>query len=311
VTEGRALAGRTILITGADGMLGRAFQEALVRSVPECRVVALDRRTLDVTDRAAVLRQAAVRPDVIVHCAANVNADDCERHPDACRAVQVGGTEHVAELALGAGARVFYPQSVFIFDGGELPVTERTTPAPRSTYGRCKLEAERILIDRVPGTLVVRMAGFFGGDDKDKNFVGKLGRELTDAIASGRDHYAVGERVWQPTYTLDLAMNSLLLLALGRTGIYHMGAQGEATFFDVAAAYAEALGLASRIAIVKAPGERPDPGQTAFRPIRMVTATERLDCEGLNRQRHWRSALDEYLARPYFARFRLSAPTMG
>jgi hypothetical protein len=36
--------------------------------------------------------------------------------------------------------------------------------------------------------------------------------------------------------------------------------------------------------------------------MRMVTATERLDREGLNRQRHWRGALDEYLRRPYFAR---------
>jgi hypothetical protein len=32
----------------------------------------------------------------------------------------------------------------------------------------------------------------------------------------------------------------------------------------------------------------------------MITANHRLKAEGLDRQRHWREALVEYLSRPFF-----------
>ena len=41
MTELESLSGLTFLITGADGMLGRAFQEALRALVPQARVIAL------------------------------------------------------------------------------------------------------------------------------------------------------------------------------------------------------------------------------------------------------------------------------
>ncbi|MGH6894028.1 MAG: sugar nucleotide-binding protein, partial [Dongiaceae bacterium] len=178
-------------------------------------------------------------------------------------------------------------------------------------YGRFKLEAEQRMLDLVPDALVVRMAGFFGGDDKDKNFVGQFTRRLADGLAEGISRIEAGDRVWQPTYTIDVARNALLLLALGKTGVYHMGALGEATFHDVAAACVEFLGLTSLMAIVPAPASVFATRELARRPVRMVTAMERLDREGLNRQRHWRVALREYLGRPYFARLFHGARVAG
>lgn len=289
----------TVLVTGADGMLGRAFREVMATIAPRSPVVALDHRALDVTDRAAVLAQAVHQPRWILHCAAHVDADACERHPAGCEQVQVGGTRHVIELARACGAQIVYPQSVFIFDGRELPVTEETTPTPPFAYGRYKLEAERLLLAEPTAPLIVRMAGFFGGDDKDKNFVGKFARQLRTMLQHGERRCIVGARVWQPTYTIDLARNTLLLVAMRRSGLYHMGAKGEASFFDVAVAMVQLLGLADRIEVCAGDPEV-EAREPATRPRRMVTATRRLDREGLNRQRHWHEALAEYLARPSF-----------
>ncbi|MGH9001000.1 MAG: SDR family oxidoreductase, partial [Acidimicrobiia bacterium] len=57
-----ALAGRRIAVTGATGFLGTALIERLLRSVPECQVVALIRPTLRVgaTER---LRRDVLRND--------------------------------------------------------------------------------------------------------------------------------------------------------------------------------------------------------------------------------------------------------
>jgi dTDP-4-dehydrorhamnose reductase len=308
--ELRNLAGRNVLITGAGGMLGLAFREILEHAVADCRVIACDRQALDVTRRSAVLAMAKWRPDVILHCAANVNADHCERNPTECRAVQVGGTENIIALAHCTGARVVYPQSVFIFDGRELPVTEQTVPRPMSVYGRYKLEAESRLMEACPNTLVVRMAGFFGGGRRDKNFVGSFTRALFEQLARGERRCRVGTRLWQPTYTRDLAANTLLLVARGGAGVYHMGANGEASFYDVARACVEELGLGDLVEIAASPRSEVASTEIAPRPQRIVTANQRLRQEGVDRQRPWRDALREYMALPYF-RDRAAAALLG
>lgn len=298
------LRARRILITGADGMLGRAFVEALAPLGDTVRVHPLPRERLDVTDQRAVESCAALEPDIILHCAGLVIADQCEREPALAHSVHVDGTRNVARLARATGARLFFPQSFLVFDGREEVAGEDTEPRPRHVYGEVKLAAERVALETAPGALVVRLAGFFGGDEKDKNFVGQLARTLDRLLAEGVTSYAVGDRVWQPTYTLDLARNILLLLAHRREGIYHMSCRGEASFFDVAAACVRSLGLESRIDIVPVASREFDARELARRPHRLVLGTARLDRERLNRQRPWREALDEYLAREWFDRLR-------
>jgi dTDP-4-dehydrorhamnose reductase len=307
IADLRALRMSRVLITGADGMLGRAFGETLQRCSPGTRVFAYAHELLDVTDHEQVMRLASESPDLIIHCAGLSNADQCERDPTLAHQVHVQGTRNVIALARQVSARVFYPQSVFIFDGSELPVCETTRPRPPFVYGRVKHRAELDILADVPDSLVVRMAGFFGGDAKDKNFVGSFTRTLERMLANGETTVAVGERAWQPTYTLDLASNTLLLLSRGCSGVYHMGGEGEATFFDVAQACVHELGLTKRISVHVAPAAAFSENEPARRPMRMVTRNDRLRAEGLDRQRPWSVALREYLQRPYFDRLRVAA----
>lgn len=307
--ESQLLVNRRVFITGGEGMLGSAFREALALFYPTCTVIAPSRTELDVTDENAVLHYVDAQPELILHCAGMSLADRCEREPELARRVNVDGTKHVGKLALATGARVFYPQSVFIFDGMDIPVSEETLPAPHIHYGRTKLEAERYLLSTVPRTLVVRMAGFFGGESRDKNFVGQFVRHVESMVRDGVSTYEVGDRLWQPTYTHDLARNTLLLLARDCDGVYHMGALGSATFAEVAEACLAELNLDSLIRILRCPSERVSGHEAARRPWRMITANARLDREGLNRQRPWRQALAEYLARPYFDGIRRSHPS--
>ncbi|MBT3766072.1 MAG: NAD(P)-dependent oxidoreductase [Rhodospirillaceae bacterium] len=291
--------GKTILITGANGMLGRGFQEAL-SDAPECRILALGREELDITERENVIGFATENPDIIIHCAAFVNAEGCEENPELCRAVQVEGTRNIADLAAKTGAKVLYPQSFLIFDGKTNPIAEDTPPAPQSVYGHCKLEAEEIIRAECSDAIVVRMAGFFGGEEKDKNFVGKFVHHLHHLIESGTKTFDVGDRVWQPTYTLDLARNCVALLAANKSGLYTMACHGEASFYKLAAACVEELGLSDRITINQVSAERFNTQEKARRPDRAIMLNNRLDTEGLDLQRPWRDALKDYLDRPYF-----------
>lgn len=295
------LRSRRVLITGSGGMLGRAFVQALEESgQPEGQIRALARSELDVTDPTQVLSQVPWRPQIIVHCGANVNADACERDPLECRRVQVQGAELIARLANETGATVLYPQSFLIFDGAVEPIDEHTEPNPLSAYGRYKLEAEQLLRDRVSRVLVVRMGGFFGGDAADKNFVGRFVPHFCRMVAEGERHLEVGDRVWQPTYTLDLARNCLTLLNADADGVYNMASLGLASFAELARACVSELGLTDRFEVREVSAARFAAREAAKRPHRAVLSNARLVREGLEQQRPWRDALREYLSRAYF-----------
>lgn len=285
-----------VLITGAGGMLGSAFAAHLSQKGHSVR--ALDHASLDVTNRSAVLQEEKQKPEWIIHCAGIVNADFCEENRDACFENHISGTKNIVELAKITGAKLFYPQSFLIFDGKENPIMEETTPHPLSVYGEVKWEAEQIVCKELPDALVVRMGGFFGGCERDKNFVGKFALLLKKSIDDGVKQIPVGDRIWQPTYTKDLVENCALLLENKKSDVYHMASHGEASFFDVATAMVEILGIETEISITKVPARTYK--EIAKRPQRAVMENKRLKEEGLDNMREWKETLKEYLSEEYF-----------
>ena len=295
-----ALANKRVLITGADGMLGRAFQAVLASAYPSTVVLARTRQQLDVTLRDQVLAERVHQIDAIIHCAADVNADRCEAMPEQCRTIQVDGTQNVIDLAKACNATMFYPQSFLIYGESTADVDENTPPDPKSTYARCKLEAERLLASSGVRSLVVRMGGFFGGEERDKNFVGKFTRKIQALMHEGVDTYGVGTRVWQPTFTEDLARNSLLLMDSAQSGVWCMSCEGHASFHELACHCIRVLKLDRRMKIAPIDAHAVETPDTAYRPNRVIMSSSKLKQAGLYTQRPWQDAVAEYLSRPWF-----------
>ncbi len=295
-----------ILVTGAGGMLGSAIAE-IAATNPHFVPYALPHADLDVRDEAAVMRLVArVADGWIVHCAAMVDVKRCAADPAAARAVIVDGTRNIAALARASGARLVFPQSFLIYGGGDGLIEEATPPDPLSLYGALKLEAETVALETVENPLVIRMAGFFGGGPLDKNFVGRIIPAMHRAMLGGDATFPVGDRVWQPTWTQDLAENALHLMHLNADGCYQMASHGEATFHEVAAEIASALGWSGRlrvepVASALVANEETGPER---RPDRAVMACERLRREGRDLQRDWRATLGAYLTHPHFDQYR-------
>lgn len=130
-----ALAGKRILITGAEGSIGSAVA-AILGDVAE--VTATDKHSgdpaLDVrveSDVAAVLRE--VSPEIVFHLAAAKSAPEGERDPMSALEVNVLGTRNVLAHA-PTGSHV---------------VTASTCKAcePETAYGASKLVAERVTLN--------------------------------------------------------------------------------------------------------------------------------------------------------------------
>lgn len=294
------LKSQSFLITGGDGNLASAFAKAIVAHVPNSLICNPGKAELDVSNVDSFRLFEDFNPDIVIHCAAKVDADFCETNPLAAQKIIVDGTKNVIDFANSKGAKLFYPQSFLIFDGSQNPTNEATEPNPLSVYGEMKFASEQIILS-LDNPLIVRMGGFYGSESKDKNFVGKIHEHFRSIIQNGGGEIEVGNREWQPTYTKDLAENTLALLGSQKSGIFNMACLDSASFYDIALAMTELLEITELVRILPAPDKDDKKHDLAQRPRTVFMNNERLNQEGLNMQREWRVALAEYLQAPYFA----------
>lgn len=168
-----------ILVTGAQGFIGRALTARLLReghavhaavrniaeakrafaafaafaalnnSPVEARCSALRLSVVALEDEEALRAAAAeFKPEVCVHLAGRSAVREAVREPELYARVNVGGTTAVLEAARRAGCRrVVFPSTVMVY-GADAPTPYREdTPgqAPASPYGASKLAAEVFL----------------------------------------------------------------------------------------------------------------------------------------------------------------------
>jgi dTDP-4-dehydrorhamnose reductase len=293
------------LVTGGKGMLGGDFARE-ISGFSGLTVNAPGKDELDVRDAAAMAAAAPQAADGwLVHCAAMVHVEGCARDPDAARAIIVDGTVNAIAAAKAAGARMYYPQSFLTYDGAVNPIPEDEEQRPLALYGELKLEAQRRIEDTFgDDALIVKMAGFFGGEKADKNFVGRIIPAMHAAIGRGETVFSVGDRVWQPTWTRDLAFNSLHLMLAGRSGQYQMACHGSASFAALAQEIVLALDWADRLEVQPVDAASVSGNELGRRPDCAVLSCTRLQAEHLDLQRDWQATLHAYLRHPFFDRYR-------
>ena len=226
-----------MLITGAGGQLGRALAEEFASD----GVVAVTREEWDVT----LPPPAGLEPgSLVLHAAAWTDVDGAEDDPQGAAAVNVGGTANVAAL----GVPLVYYSTDYVFDGRKRePYLESDSPNPQSAYGRSKLHGEAAAGEQA---WIVRSSWLFG--PTGHNFVRTMLR-----LAAERDEVAVvDDQRGSPTYVGHLAAATRQVVQLPY-GVYHVAAEGEATWADFAEAIFEEAGLDTRVRRIATSGARP------------------------------------------------------
>jgi len=261
--------GRSVLVTGADGQLGRALVEAFAAD----EVVALTHGDWDVS----VPPPAGLGPaDLVLHAAAWTDVDGAEDDPQGAAAVNVGGTKHVSEL----GPLVYYSTD-YVFDGQKRrPYVESDGPNPLSAYGRSKAYGEAAAGDQA---WIVRSSWLFG--PTGHNFLQTMLR-----LGAERDEVSVvDDQVGCPTYVGHLAAATREIVELPH-GIWHLAADGECTWAEFAQAIFEEAKLECRVVSITTA----ELGRPAARPAYSVLRSEKPETPRLP---HWREGLRECLAR--------------
>jgi dTDP-4-dehydrorhamnose reductase len=290
-----------VLVTGADGQLGRDLLDCLAGVVPvggrRCsllapegplegltyEVLATDIGTMRVDDRDAVQAQfRAFRPDVVLHGGALTAVDACETEVDLAYAVNAMGTRNVAEAAAAVGAHLLYVSTDYVFDGtAARPYREWDAPNPQSVYGASKLAGER---ECRPGSTIVRTSWVCGAHGANM-----VKTALRLAQGEGPLRF-VDDQHGSPTFTADLAAAIVTLGTDRRPGIFHVTNSGATTWWGFVRATLEAAGADPGRVHPIATAEL-DPPRPAPRPANSVLDNMALRLSGLPLLPDWQDGL--------------------
>lgn len=227
-----------ILVTGADGQLGKDLVPRIIRTWQTgVEVIAFDRAGLDVIDaKAVVMAVGSLKPDVIINCAAYTKVDLAEKERDKAFSVNRDGPANLADAALMTGAYLIHISTDFVFDGKKSsPYNEDDATAPLSVYGESKLSGEIEIARRMSEYAIIRTSWLYGVSGS--NFVKTILR-----LASERDGLTVVyDQAGGPTWTTDLSEAVIALVKMrfdGRApiGMYHFANEGVASWYDFAVA---------------------------------------------------------------------------
>lgn len=284
-----------ILVTGANGQLGRCFRQ-LAENYPQWTFLAEGSDTLNISDKAATEAYfSAHKPRWVINCAAYTAVDKAESEPAKAELVNVTGVEHLARACAVHGAGLIHFSTDYVYNGNQGTAFRETDPvAPAGVYARTKLAGENAALQLLPDAMIIRTSWVYAREGH--NFVNtmlRLGRER------GRVR-VVSDQIGTPTYAPDLAAAVLRIIdqvekgeqAPGNLGgIWNYSNEGVASWYDFAHAVFE-IGNVQAVTEPITSSEYPTP---AVRPPFSVLNKSRIREQFGLHIPHWRDSLKSCL----------------
>lgn len=266
---------KTIIVTGANGQLGKELQAAATRNAesggsgsanaipddpafvnpalgnpaPRFEYVFLSKEHLPIQDASRVREFFEnMQPAYCINCAAYTAVDKAETEKDLAFAINGDATGHLAAACKQTGTRLIHISTDYVFDGDSAtPLKEDDPTGPISVYGASKLKGEQLALRENQDTVIIRTSWVYS--EFGHNFVKTMIRLMREKERIS----VVDDQIGSPTYAADLAA-VILDIVTGEKfvpGIYHYSNEGQTSWFDFALAIKE--GISSSCSVLPIP----------------------------------------------------------
>lgn len=248
-----------VVVTGASGFLGRQVVAELTKRNIDVAGLGFSRSTnglvqLDLNDSSATTQTITqLKPQVVIHCAAERKPDVCEKNPDQTRQLNVEATRTLARLSSTVGFTLVYISTDYVFPGfapretGGYDVDDK--PEPTNLYGHTKLEGEKVVLEEKEKNenakvTILRVPVLYGPAVTNSESAVNC---LYDVVVRSANKEKVAKMDdWAaryPTNTQDIArvLADLTELSTTRTlpPILHFSAQERFTKFEISEVFAK------------------------------------------------------------------------
>ncbi|WP_448922590.1 dTDP-4-dehydrorhamnose reductase [Holdemanella biformis] len=248
--------------------------------------------SLDITNKSAVMNTIkSVKPDVVVHCAAWTAVDLAEDEDKQAKvkAINVDGTQNIADACKEIDAKMVYISTDYVFDG------QGTTPwqpdckdyKPLNVYGETKLGGELAVSNTLSKYFIVRIAWVFGKNGN--NFI----KTMLNVGKKFDTLKVVNDQIGTPTYTYDLARLLVDMIETDKYGYYHATNEGGyISWYDFACEIFKQAGYTNNVI----PVTTKEYGLSkAARPFNSRLDKSKLVENGFKPLPTWQDALKRYL----------------
>lgn len=287
---------KSVLVSGSNGQLGRALQEASL-FFPNLKIDFLDRGQLDLSQIGTKGEKIAwpkelldTHYDYYIHAAAYTAVDQAEKEVKLCFQVNALAVKHLAQYLYLKNTKFIYISSDYVYHSLQnTPFTEKDLPQPKGVYARSKLAGEEAVKQNSADYLIFRTSWVYG--EHGKNFVktmDRLGREREEINV-------VFDQIGSPTWVYDLANMLLTIIDNGKAqkakGIFNYSNEGICSWYDFALSIMQYRGYSTKIFPVRTtsfplPAARP--------PFSAMDKSHFKETFGLDIP-HWRESLHKCL----------------
>ncbi len=239
---------RKLLVTGASGFLGwnlcRAAQGRWdvygLAHRNRNPIQGVDLRRTDLTRLSEMKRNLQeIRPDAVIHAAAESKPNFCQLNPGESHRINVEASVNLASLCADLDIPFVFISSDLVFDGLKTPNKEDDPVCPVCIYGEQKAEAERSVLNRHPRALVCRIALMFGDAGAGgASFI----QPMIEDMKNGRDINLFTDEHRTPVSAADAARGILLGLSK-TTGILHVSGLERISRFEFGKLLRDVLGI--------------------------------------------------------------------
>lgn len=226
-----------ILLLGKNGQVGWELQRSLS---PLGEIIALDRHGLnewcgDLTQPEKIYQTILdISPDVVVNASAYTAVDLAETEAETANLVNHVAVGKIAEACSTVQAVFIHYSTDYVFNGtGQTAFYENDTVDPLNVYGQTKALGEHAIVASKCNYLIFRTSWVFA--EKGKNFL-----KTMLSLAQQREELSIiDDQIGAPTSAeliADVTAHAIIqvLNDQSKSGIYHLVASGETSWFEYA-----------------------------------------------------------------------------
>lgn len=204
-------------VIGKKGQLASSFSlEFEKKHQPYCVTSSGD---VDVTSFSDIKNFLDSYPiSTIVNTSAFTDVDRAEEEGEKAFSLNAEALDLLSEHSVKRGCKLIHFSTDYVFNGClQRKYTETDKPHPINIYGLSKLEGERILLEKMPSALILRVSWLFSMFGQ--NFV----KTMAKLIQEKKVLSVVSNQVGRPTYAQDVV--DITLQMQNFSGIYHFANQ--------------------------------------------------------------------------------------
>ena len=235
-------------VTGASGMLGTALIDELTN---KHQVFATSKgkgyekegvqwEYFDLTNLQKIDRWLVdTDPDVVVHCAAMVNIDECENNVEFAKNLHIDTTRKLANYLKQRNKKLIYISTDSVFNGKKNePYIELDQPNPLNVYAETKLLGEEPVLQMERG-LVLR-TNIIGWSKSVKL---SFAEWVLNGLVKGEPLSLFTDVIFSPLHVSDLSIIIIRAIETEISGLYHCTSKDSVSKYDFGIKMAEIFNL--------------------------------------------------------------------